>query len=185
MSDSELFKHPIGNALQLHLLIGKEKIAERLERVARTLEETYQGQEITIVMIMKGAFMLVADLIRQLHLPSRLETVSCSSYGEGGLQKGELTISGFEKLKVEGKHTLIVDDIFDTGETLAEVSQKTQKKNPASLKSLVLLSKDVPRNTDYRPDIALFDIEDRFVVGYGLDYKEYYRGFPDIYAIEL
>ena len=80
---------------------------------------------------------------------------------------------------------MIVDDIFDTGETLAEVSQKTQKKNPASLKSLVLLSKDVPRNIDYRPDIALFDIEDRFVVGYGLDYKEYYRGLPDIYTIEL
>ena len=67
---------------------------------------------------------------------------------------------------------------------LLKLFLKSKKKAPASVKSLVLLSKDVPHNTDYRPDIALFDIEDRFVVGYGLDYKEYYRGLPDIYAIE-
>lgn len=134
-------------------------------------------------MVMKGAFILIADLMRHLHLPVRLDPIHCSSYGHRS--KGELTVDGVDGLEVKGKHILVIDDIFDTGETLAEVVSQIEKKKPASLKSLVLLSKDVPHNTDYRPDIALFDIEDRFVVGYGLDYKEYYRGLPDIYAIEL
>ena len=174
MSDSKL---------QLHLLIDKDKIKERLERVSSTLEDMYSGREITIIMIMKGAFIFVADLMRQLHISARLETICCSSYGERGIQKGDITISDVDALQLGGKHVLIIDDIFDTGETLAKVFQKIQKKKPTSLKSLVLLSKDVPRHTDYYPDIVLFDIEDRFVVGYGLDYKEYYRGLPDIYAI--
>lgn len=132
---------------------------------------------------MKGAFTLIADLMRHLHLPARLDTVHCSSYGHGS--KGELTVKGVEDLEIRDKHILVIDDIFDTGETLAEVVSQIERKNPASLKSLVLLSKDVPHSTDYRPDIVLFDIEDRFVVGYGLDYKEYYRGLPDVYAIEM
>ncbi|MCB1110717.1 MAG: hypoxanthine phosphoribosyltransferase [Chlamydiia bacterium] len=152
--------------------------------VARTLEEQYQEEELTVVMVLKGSFMLVGDLLRHLHLPVRLETVQVESYGEGGIVKGEQEVRGVEALEVAGKHVLLIDDIFDTGETLAELHRKIKLKGPTSLRSLVLLSKDVPHHTDYRPDYALFDIEDRFVVGYGLDYKEYYRGLPDIYAIE-
>ncbi|QVL58239.1 MAG: hypoxanthine phosphoribosyltransferase [Simkaniaceae bacterium] len=176
-------KQPPGKELQLQLLIDADQIEERLERVARQLEKNYDAQELTIVMIMKGSFILIADLMRHLHLPVRLDPIYCSSYGNG--RKGELTVEGIDGLEIQGKNILVVDDIFDTGETLAEVVSQIEKKNPASLKSLVLLSKDVPHNTDYRPDFALFDIEDRFVVGYGLDYKEYYRGLPDIYAIEM
>lgn len=175
-------KQPPGNELQLQLLINSNDIEERLERVARKLEEDYKGDEVTIVMVMKGAFILIADLMRHLHLPVRLDTIHCSSYGHG--TKGELSVKGIEELEIKGKHILVIDDIFDTGETLAEVVKQIGEKEPASLKSLVLLQKDVPHNTDYRPTIALFDIEDRFVVGYGLDYKEYYRGLSDIYAIE-
>lgn len=175
-------RQPPGNELQLQLLISSDQIEERLERVARRLEEEYDGKEVTIVMVMKSSFIMVSDLMRHLHLPVCLDTIHCSSYGHGS--KGELTVEGDEDLDVRGKHILIIDDIFDTGETLAEVVRQIGKKNPATLKSLVLLQKDVPHNTDYRPNIALFDIEDRFVVGYGLDYKEYYRGLPDIYAIE-
>lgn len=175
-------KQPPGNDLQLQLLISADQIEERLERVARKLEKDYEGQEITIIMVMKGSFILIADLMRHLHLPVCLDTIHCSSYGHG--IKGELTVEGIQKLDIKGKHILVIDDIFDTGETLAEVVKQVGEKEPASLKSLVLLQKDVPHSTDYRPTIALFDIEDRFVVGYGLDYKEYYRGLPDIYAIE-
>lgn len=175
-------KQPPGNELQLQLLISSDQIEERLERIARKLEEEYAGKEVTIVMVMKGSFILIADLMRHLHLPVCLDTIHCSSYGHGS--KGELTVEGIDELEISGKHILVIDDIFDTGETLAEVVRQIEEKNPATLKSLVLLQKDVPHNTDYRPTIALFDIEDRFVVGYGLDYKEYYRGLPDIYAIE-
>lgn len=176
-------KQPPGNSLQLQLLISSHQIEERLERVARELEDKYNGEELTIIMIMKGAFVLIADLMRHLHLPACLDSIHCSSFSHGS--KGDLTVKGVDELEIVGRHVLVVDDIFDTGETLSEVVSKIQKKNPASIKSLVLLSKDVPHQTDYRPDIALFDIEDRFVVGYGLDYKEYYRGLPDIYAIEI
>lgn len=178
-------KQPPGNELQLQLLISSEEIEERLERVARQLETFYEGEEVTIVMIMKGSFMLIADLMRHLHLPLRLETIQCSSYGSKGMSKGDLKVAGISSIEAKGKHLLIIDDVFDTGETLSEVIKHFKKKEPASIKSLVLLSKDVPHQTVYRPDLILFDIEDRFVVGYGLDYKEYYRNLPDIYAIEL
>lgn len=134
-------------------------------------------------MVMKGAFILVGDLMRRLHLPISLETVQAASYGEGGMVKGDVELVGVDGLEIASKHVLVVDDIFDTGETLAEIMKRLQEKGPKSLRSLVLLSKDVPRNIDYRPDFSLFEIEDRFVVGYGLDYKEYYRGLPDIYSI--
>ena len=172
------------NELQLQLLIHNEQIQERIEKVARTLEETYKGEAITIVMVMKGSFIFVADLIRQLQLPVCVETVRCSSYGKGGLYTGTLTVSGVEELQIEGKHVVIIDDIFDSGRTLTKVAMALQEKNPASLKSLVLLSKNVPHRTEYRPDLVLFDIEDRFVIGYGLDYEQYYRGLPDIYAVK-
>ncbi|WP_420422290.1 hypoxanthine phosphoribosyltransferase [Simkania sp.] len=176
-------RQPPGNALQLDLLIDRKKIKERLHVQAQELDNLYKDEEITIVMLMKGAFFLVADLMRLLHMPMRVEALECSSYGERGMQKGELIISGLENIHAEGKHILIVDDIFDTGDTLSEVYEALKQKNPASLRSLVLLTKDVPHQTNYSPDFSLFDIEDRFVVGYGLDYKEYYRGMPDIYAI--
>jgi len=176
-------KQPPGNTLQLELLFDRKKIKQRLAVQAEALEMLYGKEEITIVMIMKGAFFLVADLMRTLRLPLRVEFLQCSSYGELGMHKGELQITGLENLDIKGKHVLLVDDIFDLGGTISEVFEQMKQKEPLSLRSLVLLSKDVPRNTDYRPDFSLFDIEDRFVVGYGLDYKEYYRSLPDIYAI--
>ncbi|WP_194846788.1 hypoxanthine phosphoribosyltransferase [Candidatus Neptunochlamydia vexilliferae] len=178
-------KKPLTNNLQLQLLISSEEIEKRLETVARKLEEEYSDKELTIIMILKGAIVLVSDLMRHLHLPVCFEMIQCSSYGEGGMKKGKLEISGLDTLQVEGKHLLIVDDIFDTGDTLSQVFDALKQKGPASLRSLVLLSKDVPRKIDYRPDTTLFEIEDRFAIGYGLDYKEYYRGLPDIYAIEI
>lgn len=176
-------KKPLDNSLQL--LISSQKIHEQLEKVARVLEKHYNDEEITIVMVMKGSFILAADLMRHLSLPVKLEYIQASSYGEKGTKKGELSISSFDSIDLKGKHVLVIDDIFDTGETLSTIIKHIEKKGPKSLYSLVLLSKNVPHHTDYRPDRTLFDIEDHFVVGYGLDYKEYYRGLPDIYAIEI
>lgn len=169
--------------LPLALLIDRQKIIERLSLIAKQLDALYEGKEVTLVMILKGSFFLVADLMRLLHFPVRIEWIECMSYGERGIHKGELQILGLEKLDIKGREILLVDDIFDTGDTLGSVSEQIRKKEPFSFRSLVLLMKDVPRKTDYRPDFSLFDIEDHFVVGYGLDYKEYYRNLPDIYAI--
>lgn len=167
------------------LLIPEEAIRKRIQEIARTLEADYEGKEILLVMIMKGSLLLVADLIRALQIKVCIEFVSCSSYGESGTVRGRLRVNGLEQINAEGKHILVVDDIFDSGHTLLGVIDRLQKMQPESMKTLVLLSKRVPRNVPYQPDYVLFDIEDRFVVGYGLDYKEHFRGLPGVYALLL
>lgn len=173
-----LNKQPPGDALQLQLLLEREEIFKGIETVTQDLEKEYGDQEITIVTMIQETFIFVADLIRHLHLPICLEMIQTAKEGVAHQLKG------IEEANIKGKRILIVDTLFDTGETLAEMVSDIQKMEPISVQSLVLISKDVPRHTDYRPDRVLFEIEDRFIVGYGLDYKEYYRELPDIYAIE-
>jgi hypoxanthine phosphoribosyltransferase len=169
----------------LELLIPEEAIQNRIQEIAETLDAEYEGKEILLVMIMKGSLLLVADLIRKLTTQLSIEFVSCSSYGAAGTVRGRLRVNGIEQIDAQGKHLLVVDDIFDSGYTLHEVVSRLQGANPASLKTLVLLSKSVPRKVPYKPDYVLFEIEDRFVVGYGLDYKERFRGLPGVYALLL
>ena len=126
--------------------------------------------------------MLTADLMRALAIPSELEYIQASSYGHNGTQAGTLTLVGLEKLNIQGKHVLLVDDIFDTGVTISQIKAELLKINPASLKSLVLLHKIGKSKVPDTPDYVGFPINDRFVIGYGLDYKEQFRGLPDIWA---
>jgi hypoxanthine phosphoribosyltransferase len=163
-------------------LISAEQIETQIQKVAQSIDEQYHGQELAIVMVMKGALCVTADLIRHLNVSCTIDSVKASSYGQHGTTAGDLKIVGLESLDLEGKHVLVVDDIFDTGNTMVTLLTQIQKKNPKTLKSLVLLVKDVPRKTTYRPDFVLFDIPNRFVIGYGLDYKEYYRGLPGVFA---
>lgn len=167
---------------ELELLIDPETIADRVRTTAAQINQAYEGQELTILMILKGAVCVTADLIRELQVPFKLEAIKASSYGENGTKRGSLKISGLDNLDLTGKHLLVVDDIFDSGHTMKTVVEQLEMKQPASVKSLVLLEKKIPRAISYRPDFALFAIENRFVVGYGLDYKELYRGLPGIYA---
>ena len=168
-------------APQMHLMISEEEIKEKIKAVAQGFNERFQGQELVIVMVMKGAICFVADFIRNLSVRFSLESLHCSSYGLNGKVRGELSITGLEELNLENKHVVVVDDIFDTGNTMNCLLKEIKKKNPQSLQSLVLLTKNISRETDSLPDFSLFDIEDKFVIGYGLDYKEYYRGLPGIY----
>lgn len=167
----------------LDLLISDEEIQQKVAQIGRQIDSDYSGSELTIVMIMKGSIFLVADLIRCIHIPCSLEFVQAKSYGARGKERGELTISGLENFDVSGKHVLVVDDIFDSGHTLSSTVAALHKQHPKSLHSLVLLSKNVDRQTRYKPDYVLFQIENPFVVGYGLDYKENYRGLPGIYSM--
>lgn len=169
---------------ELRLLIPQEAIIKKITQVAHKIQKEYLHDELVIVMIMKGAICLVADLIRHLTLPCFLECVHASSYGEGGMKRGALTIRGVENLNIAGKKVLIVDDIFDTGHTLASVVSELMQLKPKSLKSLVLLSKKKKRSSSFVPDYTLFEIDDEFVVGYGLDYKEKYRNLPGIYIFQ-
>ncbi len=183
---SEALLTPTKNiAAQLELLISEQSIISKISEIADKLNTEYRDKELTIVMIMKGAICLVADLIRHIQIPCSIEFIQASSYGARGAKRGELTIFGLENIQLAKKHVLVVDDIFDSGATLSEVMNRLKVQDPKSLKSLVLLSKKVPRKTEYNPDYVLFEIEDRFVVGYGLDYKEHYRGLPGVYALMM
>lgn len=173
----------IPSILELDLLIPHEEIQDKIAKIATQLETDYNREEIVIVMIMKGAICLVADLMRAISSPCLIESIQASSYGNQGKIRGNLQIKGIEALELTSKNVLIVDDIFDSGNTLFQVHQALAEKNPKSLKSLVLLSKNVSC-LDYQPDYILFSIEDRFVVGYGLDYKEYHRGLKGIYLFK-
>ena len=169
--------------LELDLLISHKTIQERIAQIAVQLELDYKQKEIVIVVIMKGAICLAADLIRAISFPCVVESIQASSYGMQGKVRGDVQIQGIEALNLESKNVLLVDDIFDSGNTLFQVHQALAQKNPKSLKSLVLLSKNVSC-LNYQPDYILFSIENRFVVGYGLDYKEYYRGLQGIYQFK-
>jgi hypoxanthine phosphoribosyltransferase len=166
----------------LKLLIPHDQILARIYAVGDKLNHYYQGRELTLVMVMKGSICLTADLIRCLTVPCAIEYVQCSSYGARGASRGALTIAGLDALNLKGKDVLLVDDIYDSGTTLAAVIEALRVQQPRSLRTLVLLAKRVSRNTPYMPDDVLFEIDDQFVVGYGLDYKEQYRGLPGVYA---
>jgi hypoxanthine phosphoribosyltransferase len=179
---------PLGNIMALDTaqdfkqLISKDQIQSRIREIARQIEQDYEGKEITLVMVLKGAVCLTADLIREINLPCTLEFVKASSYGQNGEIAGALTLKGVEDLSPKDKHVIIVDDIFDTGKTMSRIKEELSLQEPASIRTLVLLVKDRPRDIVEQPDYVLFPIEDAFVIGYGLDYKEYYRGLEGVYV---
>lgn len=170
--------------VKLKPLIGQKQITDKVRQISREIDCEYAGKDLVILMVLKGAICLVADLIRSIEVPCDVEVVQCASYGERGTDRGSLQIFGLDCLNLEDRDVLIVDDIFDSGFTLSTLIDALQKKKVRSLKSLVLLCKNIQRNSSLRPDYVLFDIENHFVVGFGLDYKERYRGLPGIFIYE-
>lgn len=166
------------------LLISEQHIKNRVAEIATQIDVEYQDKELTLIIVMKGAICLVADLMRVIKVPITLDYVQASSYGQNGMNAGTLTLRGIENLELKGKHVLIVDDIFDTGHTMSEIKKELLKQGPASLKTLVLLLKNKARTINELPDYTLFTIENEFVIGYGLDLNELYRGLPGIYVFE-
>lgn len=166
----------------LEILISPEEISQKMKELASRIDAEYRGESLTILMVMKGAVCTTADLIRNLKTPTVLEYIKASSYGKKGTDRGELQINGLAELDLASKNVLIVDDIFDSGNTMLQIVERVQKMQPKSVKTFVTLLKKVPRQITYRPDFFLFECENRFVIGYGLDYKEYYRNLPGIYS---
>lgn len=170
---------------KLKTLISKDQIAAKVKEISAQIKSDYAGRDLVIVMVLKGAICLVADLIREIDLPLDLQTVQCSSYGERGTTRGELTVLGANRLQIHNRDVLIVDDIFDSGHTMSTLLATLEAQKPRSLKTCVLLYKeDVHKVTEHRPDYVLFNIPNAFVVGYGLDFKEQYRGLPGVCVLE-
>ena len=161
-------------------LISEIQIRDAVAHLARRINTDYRGRSLTIVGVLTGSLILVADLVRRLELPVRIELIRASSYRGTALSPGDLAISVPERLEISGRDVLLVDDIFDTGKTLEEVRQHLESFQPASLKSAVLLWKEGRQRVEITPDYHCFRIPDVFVVGYGLDFNDEYRQLPYI-----
>lgn len=161
------------------ILIPEERIARRVQGLAREITRDFAGQELVVVSLLSGTVMFLADLIRHISLPLRLDFIGVSSYREG-THSGALVFTKELRLDVRGRDVLLVDDILDTGKTLTNVLAKLRKLHPCRIKICVLLEKKARRTESVRADYVGFPIPDKFVVGYGLDFAERYRNLPFI-----
>src|SRR5947209_14628230 len=159
------------------VLITEEQIARRIRKMAREIETEFKGRETVAVSLLNGTVMFLADLIRNLSLPLRLDFIGVSSYG-AGTESGELVITKELRLDVRERDVLLVDDILDTGKTLYRVLGKVRALKPRRIKTCVLLNKAERRAEEVAADYVGFEIPDFFVVGYGLDFAERYRNLP-------
>ena len=165
-------------------LLSKEQLHDGVSRMADQIAACYEDRQLTIVGVLTGSVVLMADLIRIIDLPMRVGVLQASSYRGATTTRGELVINSELMLDISGRDVLLVDDIFDTGHTLARTIEKMQDFGPTSLRSAVLLRKHGRQEVDYLPDFVAFDIPDEFVVGYGLDYEDMYRNLPFLAALE-
>jgi hypoxanthine phosphoribosyltransferase len=161
------------------VLIGEAELARRVRELTAELERDYTGRELVIVALLTGTVLFLADLIRHLSLPLRLDFIGVSSYG-AGTESGELVFTKELRLEVRGRDVLVVDDILDTGRTLKRVTAKLRALQPRDLRACVLLDKKARRVEPVEADYVGFEIPDYFVVGYGLDFAERYRNLPFI-----
>ncbi len=159
------------------VLITDEQLAKRIKILAREIEKDFRGREMVVVSLLSGTVMFLADLIRHLNLPLRLDFIGVSSYG-AGTESGELVFTKELRIDVRGRDVLLVDDILDTGKTLSRVIPKLQALKPRRIKTCVLLNKAARRVEKIKADYVGFEIPDYFVIGYGLDFAERYRNLP-------
>ena len=159
------------------VLITDQQIARRVKALAREIEKDFRGRDLVVISLLSGTVMFLADLIRQLNLPLRLDFMGVSSYGSG-TESGQLVFTKELRLDVRGRDVLLVDDILDTGKTLSQVIPKIRALKPRRIKTCVLLDKSARRVEKIRTDYVGFKIPDVFVVGYGLDFAEHHRNLP-------
>jgi len=163
-------------------LVSAAEIQASVNKLAAQISEREGNRPLTVIAIMTGSIVFLADLIRKLDMPLRVGVVQTSSYR--GTSRGALTINADLMPDIAGRDVLLVDDIFDTGRTLHEVISRFDDFRPRSLRSAVLLLKRGRQEVDLRPDYVGFEIPDEFVVGYGLDFNDQYRNLPYLATLE-
>ncbi len=158
--------------------ISEEQLAEGVEKIARSLSEDYKDKRPLMVCILKGSIVFFSDLIRKMNIELDIDFLKASSYGAQTFSSGVVNIKQDLTADISGRHVVLVEDIIDSGRTLSILKEYFAKRNPASVKICTLLDKPMRRVTALEPDYKAFDIEDEFVVGYGLDFNEKYRNLP-------
>ncbi len=162
------------------ILLSEEQIKARVKELAAKLDEDYAGKQPLMVAILKGSVMFFADLLREMKIDVTLDFMAISSYGNGAKSSGEVKMIKDLDGKIEGKDVIIVEDIIDSGYTMRYLKHLLEARRPASIKLCALLDKPSRRETEIEIDYKGFEVEDEFVVGYGLDYAGLYRNIPYI-----
>jgi hypoxanthine phosphoribosyltransferase len=160
------------------VLLSEEQIQHRLDELAAEIQRDYANRDLTLVAILTGSVMFIADLLRRLPMQLRLDYIGVSSYRGKTRSSGELVVTKALKLDVRDRDVLVVDDILDTGLTLIKIREMIVKLQPRNVRFCTLLEKDVPHCENFHADYVAFRIPNKFVVGYGLDYQERYRNLP-------
>ena len=169
--------------MKREVILTKDDIDNRCKELGQIITKDYKDKNLLVVSLMKGAFVFTADLVRQIEVPVRIEFMTTSSYGHGKKSSGsvkfkhDLEIDDLSEFDV-----LIVDDITDSAITMTSVINHLNMRTPKSIKSCVLLDKPSRRKVNYEPDYVGFEIEDKFIVGYGLNYGNYYRNIDHVFA---
>jgi len=162
------------------VLFDEPAIHRRLDDMAAQISDDYRDRELTVIAVLHGSLMFVADLLRRIPLPLKLDCLRVASYHGKGQSSGAVVFKQITVPDVAGRDVLILDDILDSGHTLAAVRETLETAKPHSIRVCVLLSKKKQRAREVDPDYLGFEIEDEFVVGYGLDFRERYRNLPYI-----
>ena len=165
---------------ELHVLIGREQITRRIQELGRQISTDYGALTPHLIGVLKGAWVFMADLIRELQIEVTADFLGIASYGSKSHSSGEVKITKDLEESIEGGDVLIVEDILDTGQTFSYLENILAQRKPRSIKLVTLLDKAQRRIKSVKPDYAGFEIPDVFVVGYGLDYDQKYRRLPDV-----
>ena len=170
----------IGKDLLKKILISEEQLKERIKELGEQIAADYKGKDLVVIGILKGAILFLSDLIKEIDLPLVIDFMAVSSYGSSTSSSGVVRILKDSDEDIEGKDVLIIEDIVDTGLTLNYLLGNLQARKPNSIKICCCLDKPSRRTAPVKVDYVGFEIEDEFVVGYGLDYAEKYRNLPYI-----
>jgi hypoxanthine phosphoribosyltransferase len=165
---------------RLELMIPERRIRARVAALARRIDADYRDKPLGLVVVLKGACVFAADLMRQITTPFTIDFIAAASYGAATRSSGKIALSGLDRLDLGGRHVLVVEDILDTGRTGAAILDQLGRHGPASLALCTLLRKPAAAALDLPVGYAGFDIADDFVVGYGMDYAERYRNLRGI-----
>jgi hypoxanthine phosphoribosyltransferase len=169
---------------EMKRLLTREELRERVAALGTQISNDYRGRQLVLIGALKGAFVFLSDLIREMSIPVKIDFVRVSSYGSSSCA-GDICLEKGIKLDIEGKDILIVEDIIDTGVTLVYLERYLKKFKPASVKICTMIDKPERRKVDLKVDYTGHVIKSGFLVGYGLDYNEMYRELPEIYHLKI
>jgi len=172
------------NEMSKEILFSRDVIKKRVQELALQISGDYAGRELIVIGILRGAFIFMADLIREISVPCKIDFARIASYGAGAESSGKVVMTKDIETSISGRDILIVEDIADTGLTLQYLTGWLKERNPRSLKVCAFLDKRKRRKVVFEADYVGFTLDDGFVVGYGLDFNEQYRYLPEVYVIK-